>query len=356
MSARPASGANPEPLASALVADPGKTRRTGVAIRATGSYIPEKILTNEDLTELVETSDEWIVSRTGIRERRIAASDESAGDMAVRAGARALEKAGLAAADIDLIIVATITPDMPFPSTACLVQDRLGMRTVCAFDVEAACSGFIYITEIATAMLQSGRFRHALVIGTEKLSSILDWTDRSTCVLFGDGAGAAVLSRDETACNGEHGIVDTVLGADGATSNILYMPGGGCRIPASAESLAAGHHFLKMNGREVFKIAVRIMERAARDILARNDVPLEKVACIIPHQANSRIIEMLSERMAVPIDRFYMNLDRLGNTSAASVPLALDEALDEGKIAPGDYVVLVAFGAGLTWGATLIRW
>ncbi len=329
--------------------------RTTVTITGTGSCIPEKILTNDDLTKLVETTDEWIVSRTGIRERRIAAPNETASDMAVRAGVRALESAGLGPGDIDLVIVATITPDMLFPSTACLVQDRLGMRNVCAFDVEAACSGFIYITEIASAMLQSGRFRHALIIGTEKLSSILDWSDRSTCVLFGDGAGAAVLSREDNPGEGRVEVVDTLLGSDGSASNILYMPGGGCRIPASADSVAAGYHFLKMNGREVFKVAVRIMERAALEILQRNNVPLEKVRCIIPHQANVRIIEMLSERMKLPMDRFHVNLDLLGNTSAASVPLALDEAMAEGKISDGDYVVLVAFGAGLTWGATLLR-
>ncbi len=354
MSAQLPTGTQADELASAARVDPGGARQT-VAIRATGAYTPEKVLTNNELTHLVDTSDEWIVSRTGIRERRIAAPDETAADMAVQAGARAIEKAGLSPADIDLVIVATITPDMPFPSTACLVQTRLGMRNICAFDVEAACSGFIYITEIATAMLQSGRFRHALIIGTEKLSSILDWNDRSTCVLFGDGAGAAVLSRGEQHGNGSLSVLDTRLGADGAASNILYMPGGGSRIPASAESLAAGHHFLKMNGREVFKIAIRIMEQATRDILARNDVPLDRVACIIPHQANSRIIEMLSERMQVPMDRFHINLDRLGNTSAASVPLALDEVLAQGKIASGEYAVLVAFGAGLTWGATLLR-
>ncbi len=354
MSAQLPTGPQADELASSAP-DRLEGARQTVAIRATGAYTPEKVLTNNELTHLVDTSDEWIVTRTGIRERRIAAPDETAADMAVQAGARAIEKAGLSPADIDLVIVATITPDMPFPSTACLVQTRLGMRDVCAFDVEAACSGFIYITEIATAMLQSGRFRHALIIGTEKLSSILDWNDRSTCVLFGDGAGAAVLSRGEQHGSGSLSVLDTRLGADGAASNILYMPGGGSRIPASAASLAAGHHFLKMNGREVFKIAIRIMEQATRDILARNDVPLERVACIIPHQANSRIIEMLSERMQVPMNRFHVNLDRLGNTSAASVPLALDEVLAQGRIAPGEYAVLVAFGAGLTWGATLLR-
>ncbi len=355
MSARPPTGSEAGSLAVASSSAPHATARQNVTLRATGAYTPDKVMTNQDLTHLVDTSDEWIVTRTGIRERRIAAPGETAADMAVRAAARAIEKSGLTPQDIDLVIVATITPDMPFPSTACLVQTKLGMRRVCAFDVEAACSGFIYITEIASAMLQSGRFRHALIIGTEKLSSILDWQDRSTCVLFGDGAGAAILSRDAPHGNGALTILDTRLGADGAASNILYMPGGGSSIPASAESLAAGHHFLKMNGREVFKIAIRIMQEAALDILARNNVPLDQVACIIPHQANSRIIEMLSERMHVPLERFHMNLDRFGNTSAASVPLALDEVLAEGKIGPGEYAVLVAFGAGLTWGATLLQ-
>ncbi len=349
MSADSSSGPKSEAAASeTLRPEPVTT----VKLKGTGSYTPKRVLTNKDLTEIVETTDEWIVTRTGIRERRIAAPDESASDMAVEAATRALASAGLSANDIDLVIVATITPDMPFPSTACLVQDRLGMRKVCAFDVEAACSGFIYITEIATAMLQSGRFRHALIIGTEKLSSILDWKDRATCVLFGDGAGAAVLSSQAPSGSG---VIDTRLGSDGSSSGILYMPGGGCRIPASGESVAARHHFLKMNGREVFKIAVRIMEKATLEILERNRVPLEQVRCIIPHQANVRIIEMLSDRMQIPMERFHVNLDRLGNTSAASVPLALDEALTQKKIGPGDYVVLVAFGAGLTWGATLVK-
>ncbi len=338
--------------ATAAAAGPG----AAVTILGTGSYTPKRILTNHDLADLVDTSDEWIVTRTGIRERRIAAAEETAADMAVEAGARALDSAGLAPGDIDLVIVATITPDMPFPATACLVQDRLGMRRICAFDVEAACSGFLYITDIAAAMIQSRPYRNALVIGTEKLSAILDWKDRSTCVLFGDGAGAAVLGRGNGNGAPSPEVLDTLLGSDGSASNILYMPGGGCRIPATPESVAAGHHCLKMNGREVFKVAVRIMEKAVLDILGRNEVPLDRVRCIIPHQANIRIIEMLAQRMKVPMERFFVNLDRLGNTSAASVPLALDEAIVREKFGPGDCAVLVAFGAGLTWGATLLKW
>ncbi len=324
-----------------------------VVIQGTGSYAPTKALTNEDLAKIVDTSDEWIFSRSGIRERRIAAADETASTMGTKAARIAIEDAGLQPADIDIVIVATITPDMPFPSTACLVQSQLGVGKAVCMDIEAACSGFLYIMEVASGLLMTGRYRHALVIGTEKLSSILDWQDRTTCVLFGDGAGAAVLSlSDEPGA----GIVDFKLGADGSNSDVLLMPGGGCAIPASAQSILDRQHFLKMRGKEVFKLAVRVMSQAATEILEQNGVTPDQLVCVIPHQANMRIIEALSSRLQIPIERFFLNLDKYGNTSAASIPIALDEAKRAGRLQKGDLLLLVAFGAGLTWGAALLRW
>lgn len=302
---------------------------------------------------MVDTSDEWIRSRTGISERRIAADGESTSDLAVEAARRAIADAGLAPEDIDLVIVATITPDMPFPSTACLVQKKLGLRKVPAFDIEAACSGFLYSLEIAGSMVRSGSVRHALVIGAEKLSSITNWEDRTTCVLFGDGAGAAVLSRsDEPGV----GVLGSSLGADGTESEILYMPAGGSMRPASTETLANKEHFLRMQGNQVFKIAVRAMEQSALGILQEHGLSSADIACVIPHQANTRIIEALSQRLGVGMDRFKVNLDRFGNTSAASIPIAMDEAYRENRFRNGDHLLLVAFGAGLTWASTLIKW
>lgn len=324
-----------------------------IIISGTGSYLPANVLTNDDIAQMVETSDEWIFTRTGIKERRIASASETTSDMAVVACQAAIAAAGLQPEDIDLLIVATITPDMPFPSTACLLQTKLNLRTITAFDVEAACTGFLYVIEIAASMLQSGRYRHALVIGAEKLSSIIDWKDRSTCVLFGDGAGAAVLSRSDQP---GAGILSSTLGSDGRAGDILYMPGGGALIPATENSVQDRQHFLKMNGREVFKIAVRIMEKVALEILAEHNIDPSEVALVIPHQANFRIIEMLATRLGIPLERFALNIERVGNTSAASIPLVLDEARREGRIKSGDIILMVAFGAGLTWGATLLRW
>ncbi len=324
-----------------------------VIIKGTGSYAPSATLTNADLAKLVDTSDDWIFSRSGIKERRIAAADETASSMGAQAGRAAIEDAGLSAQDIDIVIVATITPDMPFPSTACLVQTRLGIANAICMDIEAACSGFLYIMEVASGLLMTGRYRNALIIGTEKLSSILDWQDRTTCVLFGDGAGAAVLSlSDEPGA----GIVDFKLGADGANSDVLYMPGGGCAAPATAETVLERQHFLKMRGKEVFKLAVRVMGQAATDILEQNGLTADQLACVVPHQANVRIIDALSNRLEIPIERFFLNLDKYGNTSAASIPIALDEAKRAGRLRKGDLILLVAFGAGLTWGAALLRW
>ncbi|MCH8474295.1 MAG: ketoacyl-ACP synthase III [Opitutales bacterium] len=326
-----------------------------VVISGTGHYLPHKVLTNTDLTKIVDTNEEWILTRTGISERRIAEPTETSGTMATEAARMAIANANLQAEDIDLVIVATITPDQPFPATACYVQTTLGMRTIAAFDVEAACSGFLYILDIAHAMVRNGPYRHALIIGTEKLSAITDWQDRSTCILFGDGAGAAVLSRSSFSGK-KTGILDTTLGADGANGHILQMPGGGCRIPATPDSITSRQHFLKMNGREVFKLAVKVMEKASLDILARNHLQADEIHSIIPHQANIRIIEMLSSRLEIPMERFFINLDQYGNTSAASIPIALHEARESGFCPSGAYSILVGFGAGLTWGATLIRW
>ncbi|WP_269525128.1 beta-ketoacyl-ACP synthase III [Coraliomargarita parva] len=324
-----------------------------VVILGTGSYLPERVVTNDDMAKLVDTSDEWIRSRTGIGERRFAAKGETTSDMACEAGRKAIESAGIAKEEIDLIIVATMTPDMPFPSTACLVQSKLGLPNVTAFDIQAACSGFVYELSIASAMLRSGQFKRALIIGTEKTSSILDFEDRTTCVLFGDGAGAAVLGcGDATGV----GILNCTGGSDGSNPSVLCQPAGGSAIPASIESIQARQHFLKMSGKEIFKQAVRVMGQACMDAIEPFGLKKDDINLVIPHQANMRIIDSLAKRLGIPMDKFHNNLDRYGNTSAASVGIALDEAYRAGRIHSGDYVLLVAFGAGLTWGSTLIKW
>jgi 3-oxoacyl-[acyl-carrier-protein] synthase-3 len=302
----------------------------------------------------IDTSDEWIVSRSGIRERHIAAPGEMTSDMAVHAARLALADAKLQPADIDLLVIATITPDMPMPATACSVQHKLGLSTSTAcFDLNAACSGFIYALDTACAMIGSGRYRHALVIGVEKLSSIVDWTDRTTCVLFGDGAGAAVIGASARPAVG---LIGAKLGSYGDCVDLLCIPAGGSNTPASAASLASRDHFLKMKGKEVFKYAVRGMEEAARDILEQHGIAANQINLVIPHQANRRIIESIAQYLELPMERFFVNLDRYGNTSAASIPIALDEARRAGRINPGDLTLLVAFGAGLTYGSALIRW
>jgi 3-oxoacyl-[acyl-carrier-protein] synthase III len=323
-------------------------------ILGTGSYAPERILTNDELARMVDTSDEWIRSRSGIRERRIAAPGEQTSDMGVQAARRALEDSKLTPADIDLLIVATVTPDMPMPAVACTIQHKLGVPTTAAcFDLNAACSGFIYALDTASAMVASGRYKRALVIGVEKLSSIVDWQDRTTCVLFGDGAGAAIIGgRDGSG----RGLIGTRLGAYGEGVDLLCIPAGGTRTPASAETVAARDHCLRMKGKEVFKLAVRAMDDAARDILEQHKMRADQISLVIPHQANLRIIESISQYLELPMDRFFVNLDRYGNTSAASIPIALDEARRNGRIKPGDVTLLVAFGAGLTYGSALIRW
>jgi 3-oxoacyl-[acyl-carrier-protein] synthase-3 len=322
------------------------------SITGVGSYLPAKILTNAHLEKMVDTSDEWITTRTGIKSRRQAARDEFTSDLAAHAARRAMKMAGVTADQIDLIIVATITPDMPFPATACLVQQKIGARRAAAFDVEAACSGFIYALEIGQQFIMSRTYDTVLVVGAEKLSSITDWTDRNTCVLFGDGAGAAILQSRP----GSHGLLTAVMGADGAKSNLIHMPGGGSRCPASADSVAAKLHYLRMDGRETFKNAVQAMCHAAQEALRRCELDISKIKCIIPHQANRRIIDAVGKRLGATPEQLFINLDRYGNTSAASVAIALDEAVALGKIQRGDLILMMVFGSGLTWGAAVIEW
>jgi 3-oxoacyl-[acyl-carrier-protein] synthase-3 len=322
------------------------------SITGVGSYVPARILTNAHLESMVDTSDEWITTRTGIKERRIAADTEFTSDLGAKAALRALKMAGVTGAEVDLIIVATITPDMPFPSTACLVQKKIGAHRAAAFDLEAACSGFIYALEIAQQFIMSRTYDAVLVIGAEKLSAITDWKDRNTCVLFGDGAGAAVLQNRPNS----HGLLTAVMGADGHKAELLYMPGGGSRCPASAESLSSRLHYLHMNGKETFKNAVQAMQTAAEESLRRCELDISQIKCIIPHQANRRIIDAVAERLGARSEQVFVNVDKYGNTSAASVAIALDEAVASGRVRRGDLILLIVFGAGLTWGAAVIEW
>lgn len=322
------------------------------SITGVGSYVPERILSNAELEKMVDTTDEWITTRTGIRERRIAGPEEATSDLAAQAARQAMAFAGIAPEAIDLIIVATITPDMPFPSVACLVQDKIGATRAAAFDLQAACSGFIYALEVGQQFIMSHTYDTVLVIGAEKLSSIIDWTDRNTCVLFGDGAGAAVLQNRPRS----HGLITACMGADGSKAGLLCMPGGGSRIPASPDSIASRLHFLRMDGRETFKNAVVAMCTAAEEALARCELTIDRIRCIIPHQANRRIIDAVATRLGASPDRVFVNVDRYGNTSAASVAIALDEAVRSGQIHRGDLLLLLVFGAGLTWGAAVIEW
>jgi len=323
-----------------------------VSITGVGSYVPQRILTNAELERMVETTDEWITSRTGIRERRIAASDEATSDLATAAARRALTAAGITAADLDLIIVATITPDMMFPSTACLVQQKIGAVRAAAFDLEAACSGFVYALDVGAHFVQSHTYNTVLVIGAEKMSSVVDWQDRNTCVLFGDGAGAAVLQNRPKA----HGLLTTCLGSDGGKAKLLELPAGGSAVPATVESVAGRLHYLRMDGKETFKSAVTAMVSAANEALGRCGLTVDQVRCIIPHQANLRILTAVAERLGATDEQLFVNVDRYGNTSAASVAIALDEAVTQGRVVRGDLVLLVVFGAGLTWGAAVIEW
>jgi 3-oxoacyl-[acyl-carrier-protein] synthase III len=327
--------------------------RRSVSIVGTGSYVPEKILTNADLSTIVDTTDEWITTRTGIKERRIAAKDEHTSDMATKAALAAIEQAQIDPSEIELILVATATPDMYFPATACLVQQKIGALKAACLDVSAACSGFLFAVEIAQQFITSHTYDTVLVIGAEKLSSITNWTDRNTCVLFGDGAGAAILRHRG---NGAHGVISTHVGSDGQYADILFMPGGGCRTPITRENAHQNLQTIHMSGKEVYKQAITAMLRASKKALDQAGLTIDDIACVIPHQANVRIIEAIADRLKIPLEKFYVNLDRYGNTSAAAVAIALDEANRSGRIKAGDYVLMVVFGGGLTWASTVIEW
>lgn len=323
-----------------------------VIIKGLGSYLPKRVMTNDDLAKIVDTSDEWIRTRTGISERHIADESESTSVMSANAAEVAIRNANIAKEAIDGVIVATLTPDMPFPCTAALVQARLGLKTGFAFDLEAACSGFIYALEVASKMVKSGAYKNILIIGAEKLSSILDWQDRTTCVLLGDGAGAAIVSRCEES---GYGVLGATLMADGNFAHLLSMPAGGSVCPASEKSVQDRQHFFKMNGKETFKVAVKYMEQASLSALQAAGLSLSNVDLVVPHQANQRIIEALVERLGVAPEKCFCNLSRVGNTSAASVPIALHQAYCEGKLKHGERILLVAFGAGLTCGSVVFR-
>jgi 3-oxoacyl-[acyl-carrier-protein] synthase-3 len=313
--------------------------------------VPERILTNADLERMVATSDPWIVERTGIRERRIAASGEACSDLGIMAAERALRSAGITAADLDLILVATCTGDMPLPSTACLIQERLGAVRAGACDLSAACTGFVYALSVADAYVRTG-MRHVLVVGSEVMSAILDWTDRSTCILFGDGAGAVVLGPSE----GDRGILSTHLHADGNLGDLICVPGGGSRTPPSEKMLSEGLQYLKMKGNETFKVAVKTLEEVARETLSANHLSIEDIDVYVPHQANIRILRAVADRLKLPMEKVIVNIERYGNTSAASIPLALDEGVREGRIKEGHLVMIGAFGGGLTWASAIMRW
>ena len=326
-----------------------------VTISGTGSYVPEKILTNHELEEIVDTSDEWIRSRTGIKERRIASDTQSTSDLATEAAKAAMEDANVSGEDIDLIIVATISPDAFFPATACYVQKNIGATNSLCFDVSAACSGFLYAMQIAESLILSGQRKTALIIGAEKLSSMVDWEDRNTCVLFGDGAGSAILTVDENNDKGRK-LLSSSLGSDGRQTDILHVPGGGSACPITLENADQKLNTIRMQGREVYKYAVNAMRRAAEDALQKYGLSSEDVDMVIPHQANLRIIEAITDRMSIPKEKTFINLTKYGNTSAAAIAIALDEANKTKSINEGDIVLLVAFGAGLTWASYLLKW
>lgn len=327
------------------------TAHRHVAIVGMGHYVPERVLTNADLEKMVDTTDEWIVTRSGIRERHIARDDQATSDLAAEASRRAIASAGVTAADIDLIIVATITPDMPFPNTACFVQNLIGAKNATCIGLEAACTGFLFALDVASQYLLNGRFKTALVIGAEKMSTIVDWQDRTTCVLFGDGAGAVVVQVRET---GE-GILSTVTGSDGSLAGLLNLPAGGSRAPTSLQTVENRLHYMRMEGKEIFKHAVRAMGESARRALEKSGLTMNDIACVVPHQANMRIVEAIRSRLDVGPEKFFVNLDKYGNMSSASIPVALDEAVQSGRIKKGDNVVLVAFGGGLTWGSMVVK-
>ncbi len=326
----------------------------GIIISGIGSYVPEKVLTNADLEKMVETSDEWIRSRTGIEERRVAADEQATSDLAYAAALRALEDADTQAEELDVIIVASITVDQVFPSTACILQKKLGASRAFCFDLEAACSGLVYSLEVGQSLLKSNhRYKKILVIGAEKLSSIVDWSDRNTCVLFGDGAAAVVIERD---AERDDCILSTSLGSDGNHTEVLNIPAGGSRIPASEQTVAERLHYIRMAGRDVFKLAVNAMVSSSKEVMEEAGVTSEQIKWLVPHQANYRILKAVAQRLHIPEERVYMNLNRFGNTSAASIGLCLDEIARDKLVSTGDYVLLTAFGGGLTWGSILLKW
>jgi 3-oxoacyl-[acyl-carrier-protein] synthase-3 len=321
-------------------------------IVSVGSYLPQRILSNVELEGMVDTSDEWITERTGIKERRIAGEGQSTSDLAYEASLIALERAGMKADDIDMIIVATITGDMPFPSTACFLQNKLGASRAVGFDINATCSGFLYALYIADGFIRSGMKSRILVVGAEVLSRVTDWKDRTTCVLFGDGAGAAIVEGTSE----DRGIISMSIHSDGSMWELINIPGGGSRNPASPSTLKNEMHYIRMKGNETFKVAVRTLEEVAVKTLSDNGIDPSQLSLLVPHQANLRIIQATADRLNLPMEKVFLNLERYGNTSAASIPIALDEALTTGRIRRGDYILLEAFGGGLTWASALVKW
>jgi 3-oxoacyl-[acyl-carrier-protein] synthase-3 len=321
-------------------------------ITGTGSFVPKKIITNQDLEKLVDTSDSWITERTGIKERHIAGKDETTSDLAYEAGKKALKAAGIGALDLDLILVATMTPDTILPSMGCVLQEKLGAKKAAAFDIAAACSGFIYGMSVADAFIKSGAYKNILLVGAEVLSRFTDWEDRTTCILFGDGAGAVVIQRHA----GKRGILSTHLHSDGAFGDLLHVPAGGASHPASHDTIRKRMHFIRMKGNETFKAAVRALEGVAQETLAHNKVKPEEIDFLVPHQANLRIIQAMAQRLNMPMEKVVLTLPKYGNTSAASIPMALDEAVRDGRIKDNHLLLFEAFGGGLTWASALVRW
>ncbi len=336
---------------SEQVADRGGTRRE-VGILGVGRAVPDRVLTNHDLEQMVDTSDEWIRSRTGIVERRIVPPEVACSDLATEASWKALESAGLGPDDIDAVIVGTVTPDTPFPSTACRVQARLGLHHVPSFDISAACPGFLYGMVLARSLVHSGEARHVLVVGAEILSKIVNWKDRSTCVLFGDGAGAVIVGVPR----GKSGLLAWTWGADGSLAHLLEQPAGGSRMPASHETVEKNLHTLHMNGNEVFRHAVRAMQEAVLEVIEKAGIHPGEIDLFIPHQANTRIMEATARRAGIPLDKVYVTIQRYGNNSAASIPVAMADAVAEGRLRPGNLLLVATFGAGFTWGAAIVRW
>lgn len=322
------------------------------SITGIGSFLPKKVLTNDDLTKMLDTTDEWITKRTGIKERRIVENGATASDLAIEASLRALDDANVLPSEVDLIVAATITPDCLVPSTACFLQDKIGASNAGAFDILAACAGFVYALSIAKSFVASGAMKTVLVVGTECLSKITDYTDRSTCILFGDGAGAVIVQRG----NGRREIITTHLGSDGSQAELLMLPAGGSKLPTSHETIESRSHYIRLKGKELFKVAINNMVDVITKTVAENNMKLEDIDLIIPHQSNIRIIEAAMDRLKLPRKKAYINIDRFGNTSSASIPIAIDEIDKGGMLNPGDSVLLVAFGGGLTWSSSIIKW